>query len=139
MPATDPYAKYFENQIMTASPSKLLIMSYDAAIRFGRIAQERMKANNISDKGLYISKVQDLILNLMGALDPKVDRQLVANLEALYTFMFDSLTYANFHDDTKILGNVLNILSEMRETWVEADKMNKTGRSSAANATRRAA
>jgi len=139
MSMNDPYAKYFTNQVLTASPSKLLIMSYDAAIRFSSIALERMKANNVEEKGLYIGKVQDLILNLSSALDPKVDQQLVANLEALYTFMFDSLTHANFRDDQKVLANVIKMLTEMRETWAEADKMNKTGQSSAANMTRRAA
>lgn len=125
MSVSNPYGKYLENQILTATPAKLLIMSYDAAVRFGRMAQESMRARKLNEQNTYINKCQDIILDLMSALNPKIDRQLTANLEAIYGHMFDKLTKANIHDDQKALEEVVKMLSELRETWIEAERASR--------------
>jgi len=123
MSVTDPYAQYAENQITTASPGKLLLMAYDAAIRFGRVAQDKMRDGDLYEQSTNIRKVQNILLELMAALDPKADRQLTANLDALYTYMFDRLTHANIHDDVKALEDVIQIMTELRSAWAEADRL----------------
>jgi flagellar protein FliS len=121
MSMNNPYGKYLETQIMTASPGKLLLMTYDGAIRFARAAQESIRRGNLYEQGQNIQKVQNILLELMASLNPKVDRQLTANLDALYTYMFDRLTQANIHDDTQPLEEVAQILTELRAVWAEAD------------------
>jgi flagellar secretion chaperone FliS len=121
MSMNNPYGKYLETQIMTASPGKLLLMTYDGAIRFARAAQESIRQGNLYEQGQNIQKVQNILLELMASLNPKVDRQLTANLDALYTYMFDRLTHANIHDDTQPLEEVAQILTELRAVWAEAD------------------
>ncbi len=127
MSTNDPYSKYLENQIMTASPGKRLLMTYDGAIRFARAAQESMKKGDLYEQGNSIRKAQNILLELMASLNPKVDRQLTANLDALYTYMFDRLTHANLHDDQQPLEEVLGLLTELREAWAEADTIVRSG------------
>lgn len=121
MSTNSPFNQYFETQIMTAPPGKLLVMTYDAAIRFARTAQEKMKQGDLFEQGNNIRKVQNILMELMASLDPKVDRQLTANLDALYTYMFDKLTHANLHDDVPVIDEVIQIMTELRATWAEAD------------------
>lgn len=121
MSMNNPYGKYLENQILTASPTKLLILTFDGAIRFARTAQEKMKQGDLYEQGNFIKKVQNILLELMSSLNAKVDPQLVANLDALYTYMFDRLTHANMQDDLQALEEVTNILVELRSVWAEAD------------------
>lgn len=121
MSMNNPYSRYLENQIMTASPGKRLVMTYDGAIRFARTAQECMKKGDLFEQGNNIRKVQNILLELMASLNPKVDEQLAANLDALYTYMFDRLTHANIRDDEKALEEVLGLLTELRAAWAEAD------------------
>ena len=123
MSVSNPYSQYVETQINTASPGKLLLMAYDAAIKFGRIALEKMRDGDLYEQSANIRKMQNIILELTAALDPKADRQLAANLDALYTYMFDRLTHANIHDDSKALGEVIHILTDLRATWEEADRL----------------
>jgi flagellar protein FliS len=126
MSTNSPFNQYFETQILTASPGKLLLMTYDAAIRFTRTAQDKMKAGDLYEQGNNIRKVQNILLEMMSSLDPKADRQLAANLDALYTYMFDRLTHANINDDTKALDEVLDMLTELRGTWAEAEQLART-------------
>jgi len=127
MSITDPYSQYLENQVKTASPGKLLIMTFDAAIRFGRTAHERMKEGKLDEQSANIGKLQNVLLELMSSLDAKVDRQLAANLDSLYTYMFDRLTQANIRDDVRALEEVVQILTELRSAWAEADLAARSG------------
>lgn len=127
MSVTDPYSQYVDNQIKTASPGKLLVMAYDAAIKFGHMAQEKMKQGDLFEQSSNIRKVQNILLELMSSLDPKVDRQLTANLDALYTYMFDRLTHANVHDDVNAIEEVVQIMTELRSAWEEAATTARAG------------
>jgi flagellar protein FliS len=121
MPTPDPYSKYIDNQVMTATPGKLLIMTYDAGIRFCRIAKQKVEAKDLYEKGRNITRAQNILLSLMSSLNPKFDEQLASNLDALYKYMFERLFQANLHNDTAILDEVIKIMMELREAWVEAD------------------
>ena len=121
MSIVDPYSKYLENQVKTATPGKLLVMTFDGAIRFSRIALEKMKEHKLDEQSLNISKVQNILIELMSTLNHKVDSQLAANLDALYTYMFDQLTDANIHDNTQALEEVIQMLIELRMSWAEAE------------------
>lgn len=139
MSIANPYGKYQETQIMTASQPKLLIMAFDAAIRFSRTASDRMKEGRLDEQGTYITRVQNILLELIGALNPKADRQLAANLDALYSYMFDRLTHANIHDDLAAMDEVIGILTEMRATWAEAERLSRGGAQPSSSFERKAA
>lgn len=128
MLTTDPYSQYMDVQVKTTSPGKLLVTVHDAAIRFGRVAQEKMKQHKLDEQSENIRKMQNILVELMASLDPKVDRQLAADLDALYTYMFDRLTHANIHDDEAALEEVIGIFSELRATWAEADIAARSGK-----------
>lgn len=128
MSTQNPYSQYLETQVMTATPGKLLIMAYDGAIRFARIAMEKMKIRKLDEQSANIRKVQNILLELMGSLNWEVDHQLASNLDALYTYMFDRLTQANIADDTVALDEVITILSELRSAWAEAELAIRSGR-----------
>jgi flagellar secretion chaperone FliS len=125
----DPYSQYWENQVKTATPGKLLLMTFDAAIRFSRTAQEAMKAQQLDEQSTNIRKIQNILLELMGSLDHKVDSQLADNLDALYTYMFDLLTDANIHDNAPALEEVVRMLTDLRSAWADAELSVRSGSS----------
>lgn len=127
MSISNPYSQYVDNQVMTATPGKILIMAYDASIRFGRIALERMKEGNLYEQGININKMQNIIMELMNTLNADANPQLAASLETLYVYMYDQLTQANINDDEKNLENVIGMLMELRASWVEAESAMRMG------------
>lgn len=121
MSVSNPYSQYVDNQVLTASPGRILIMTYDAAIRFGKLAIQKMKEGNLYEQNRYIDKTQNIILELISTLNPEVNPQLAADLESLYIYMYDHLTQANINDDVKMLEDIVMMLSDLRTSWAEAE------------------
>ena len=120
MAVSNPYVQYQSNQVITASPDRLLLMAYDGAIRFAKIGLEKIKAGVLDEKSINIGKAQAIIAELLITLNPEPDAQLAANLTSLYDYMFNRLTEANLNNDERAAAEVIEILGEMRDAWSEA-------------------
>jgi len=129
MTLNSPYEQYIRAQFTTATPGKLLLMAYDGAIRFAKVAAEKMKEGKLDEQSANIRKCQNIIAELMSSLNPEVNRQLADSLFALYSYLFDKLTRANISDDSQALDEVIAILTELRAAWAEADATVRTGAS----------
>ncbi len=116
--------KYQNNQILTASPEQILIMLYDGAIRFCNQAIQAMADEDKKVQAEKISRTVAIICEFANTLDHEIGGEIAADLDALYTYMINELTRANLDDEPKALETVINLLSELREAWVEAAKIN---------------
>lgn len=117
---------YAKNQILTASPEQILIMLFDAAIRFNLEAQT---ANNTGKTGLKLEKIGrvfNIISELSNTLDHAVGGEVAEELDALYQFHLEELGKARTDKTNKHLKFVEKFLVEWRETWLEVIKINKT-------------
>lgn len=122
----NPYQQYKKTSIESASREKILLLMYEGAIRFVKLAINAIEKNNIADKGTYIGRAYDVIMELNNTLDHEVGGELAQNLESLYIFMTDNLTKANINNDKKSLEDVLNILLTLHEGWKQAVEKYKT-------------
>jgi flagellar protein FliS len=125
MPTLDPYKQYRQTQISTADRSKLIILVYDGAITYLKRAQQKLTEKKFEEKCDLLFKVQDIILELMGALDMNIGK-VSQSLYSLYYYMMKRLTEANIKNDPELINEVLVLLSGLRQTWAEASLiMNK--------------
>lgn len=115
----NPYKAYQKTQVTTAKPEKILLMLYEGAIKFCKMAQVKMKEKNIAEKGKYISKTLAIVSELMNTLDHEVGGQLASDLEALYMFMMDKLIEANMHNRVEDLEAVERLLSTLYTAWAD--------------------
>lgn len=113
----NPHRAYQKTQITTAAPEKILLLLYEGAIRFLKIANARMREKNIAEKGKYISKTIAIVSELMNTLDHKVGGQLAADLENLYMFMIDKLIEANINNTVENLEHVEKLLTTLYGAW----------------------
>ena len=127
MSMMNPYAKYQENQVLTASPGKLLILTYDIAIKAGHSARQGMKGDDLHKQNEGIKKMLNVLIRLSHTLNREVYQKLTSNLEAIYNYCFSRLTHANINDDLSALDEVMKI-HQLRTTWVEADLIANGGR-----------
>ncbi len=127
MITSNPYNQYLENQLKTATPGKLLVMTFDAAIKFAKAATESMQEHNLDEQSRNIRRVQNILVELMSTLNKKADPKLADDLYGLYSFMFDRLTHASITDDQAALAEVIEMLAEMRQTWSEAEMVVRSG------------
>ncbi len=138
MALSNPYAQYRQNSIETASPTRLVVMLYDGAIRFLSQALPVMHARQYDQQSLYIGKAQAVIAHLRDTLDHKAGGAVAGHLGGLYASLLDALTDANIHDKPERVEQAIEALRELREAWVEVDRQCQAGRA-AGQAERRAA
>lgn len=123
--APNPYAKYQNSKILTASPAELTLMLYDGAIKFGNIAITAMQEKDIQKAHLNIVKVQRIINEFRSTLDRKYP--VAQDFDNIYTYLLQRLFEANIKKDPEIMEEVVGHLRTMRETWVDVMKKSKGG------------
>ena len=115
------YQVYQSNQINTVSQEKLVTMLYDGALKFILQGISGIEENDFNKKNTNFIKAQKIIAELMGNLNRDVG-EIADNLFSLYEFMYRKLVEANINKDVKLAREVYNLLSDLRNTWVEATK-----------------
>lgn len=113
----NPYKAYQQTQVITASKEKILLMLYEGAIKFTRIAASKMREKNVAEKGKYISKALGIISELMNTLDHNTGGQIAADLENLYMFMIDKLIDANIKNTPEDCDVVEKLLTTLYSAW----------------------
>ncbi len=111
------HREYHKNEVATSNQGKLILMMYDGAIKFTRLALDSMDRKDIPGKGNNIRKTQDIINELSLALNMDKGGEISMKLESLYRFSINQLTLANVKADRGALETVLKILVPLREAW----------------------
>ncbi|HRK07041.1 MAG TPA: flagellar export chaperone FliS [Pseudobdellovibrionaceae bacterium] len=121
------YQKYKTTQVQSASREKLLLMMYEGAIKFTKLAIQAAEEKRIADRGQYIGRAYDIVMELNNTLDHKVGGEISRNLEQLYMFMTEQFTKANVSGDPEPLRQTLKLLETLYDGWVKAvEQIKKT-------------
>jgi flagellar protein FliS len=123
MALNNPYAKYQENSVFTASPEELTLMLYNGLVKFILRAQQSIEKKDIPQANNDIIRAQNIVTELRSTLDLKYD--IAKQLDALYDYIYYALVEANIKKDAEMLRDVLGISQEIRDTWTEAMKIAK--------------
>ncbi|WP_418791003.1 flagellar export chaperone FliS [Phosphitispora sp. TUW77] len=115
----NPYNAYKQTSVETASPERLVIMLYDGALKFLRIAREAIEQKNIEEANKYICKTQDIINEFIVSLNMSTG-EIAFNLRDIYDFWNRMLIEANIKKDPMIIDQVAQQVQEMRDAWAEA-------------------
>jgi flagellar protein FliS len=124
---------YKKTSVETASKEQILLMLYQAAIKNCKKAMEAIEQNNISKKGEYIGKMQDIVVELSNSLDFEVGGDVAKELASLYDYILYSSTQANIKLYKQPLEGCLKVLNTLYEGWTEAIKSLKTQNANATN------
>jgi len=108
---------YHESAVTTQSKGRLIVMLYDGAIKFMKLALKELEAGNYEAKGRYINKAQDIINELNAVLDMNTGGEIATNLRKLYCFMSHRLSEANIKRDPQIIREVISLMEELNQSW----------------------
>ena len=108
---------YQDTAVTTQSRGRLIVLLYDGAIKFMKLAVKELEANNYEAKGRYINKAQDIINELNAVLDMDAGGAIASNLRKLYVFMNKRLCEANIKRDPQMIREVIALMEEMNQSW----------------------
>lgn len=126
----NPYQKYKQTSIQSASREKILLMLYEGAIKFTKLAIKACDEKKIADRGYNIGRAYDIIMELNNTLDHKVGGEIARGLEQLYMYVMEEYTKANISGKPEHLRNALKIIENLYEGWKGAvEKVKKESES----------
>ena len=112
-------ARYVNDSIATASPSRLLTMLYDRLVLDLARAEEAQRAKDRSQANACLVHAQAIILELKSSL--KVDAwDGGPALASIYTFVYSELVAANVQNDPKRTAVCRELVEPLRDAWHEA-------------------
>ncbi len=122
----NPYQKYKQTAVLSAPREQILLMLYEAAIKFNKLAIIAAEEKKIADRGQNILKAYDIIMELQVSLDHKVGGEMATQLDQLYTYILDQYTKGNISGEIEPLRNALKIIENLFDGWkVAVEKYKK--------------
>lgn len=108
---------YKEVAITTQGRGRLVVMLYDGAIKFLKLALNEFDTGNVEARWNYIKRALDIIDELNAVLNMEAGGEVAANLRKLYMFMIRHLDAANAKKDPQMVNEVINLLEELNQGW----------------------
>lgn len=108
---------YQRTQVESANPAKLILMLYDGAIRYLYRAVGLLGSGDREGFSTDVVRAQKIVTELMAALDPSKNPEIVGNLERIYEYMVRQLAFALVRADATPATEVIKLLENLREGW----------------------
>lgn len=109
---------YRAQAVETAGPVQLVMMLYDGALGAIATAERGLGAEKALETAhRELTRAQDIVTELMLALDHDQGGDIAAGLAIIYDYCLDRLTRANLAKDPALLADVTKSLSSLREAW----------------------
>ena len=115
----NPAKAYLATQIETTTQGELLLMLYEAAIKFLKRAKREIDNRDYAKKGIYISKAMAIIHELAESLNKEKGGEITPKLAQLYMFCTSQLVKANIRLDKKMVDDVIRILDGLRSAYAQ--------------------
>lgn len=117
--------KYRNTNIETTSQAGLIVMLYDGAIKFLRLALVSVEQGNLQSTNNYLIRAQDIMAELAGSLNLEAG-QIAENLLLLYDFSYRRLVDANLSKSVAPINEVIELLTSLRGAWAEVASQAKS-------------
>ena len=126
---------YQAQQILTASPARLVATLYQAVITALRQAIHAIENNDIEGRWRANRRAIDIIDHLLMTLDAERGGEIAANLEQLYMFIIRHLVNVDLHNDPAPAREAIALLEPLHRSWRELDRRLLTDAAAAADNT----
>lgn len=119
--AMNPYEQYKKQSVMTMTQGEMLTKLYEEIIKQLNGAIVYINEKEVMKSNEALQKTQRILNYLKATLDHKYE--ISDNLESLYDFFIQEIVHANIKKDIKPIQDVLPMIEELRDTFIEADRL----------------
>ncbi len=120
------YNAYKKASVKTASQAELVVLLYEGAVKKLTSASSKFTPDgklpvaNIESFSSDVLRAQEIITELQVSLDMEKGGEIARNLMSLYLFFNDQLRSANISKNKDKIDSVLNMMSQLTESWRQA-------------------
>lgn len=118
---------YREQDILTASPARLVAKLFEAAITSLRKAIQAIEDKDIEARWNANKRAMEIIYHLLATLDHEKGGEIAENLERVYIFIIRHLVNVDFHNDPAPALEAIDLLHQLHRAWCELDQQLQAG------------
>jgi len=126
MPDLSPYSQYKAASVQTLTPGELVVLMYEEAAASVNRAVFFINGKKLSSAHESIMRAEKIVLYLAEILDFRYP--ISSELSSLYEYIHSLLVDANIRKDAKALSEAARVLTELKETWRQADASGRQNR-----------
>ena len=108
---------YRQSDVMTADPTTLVVMCYNAAISQLKMAKTKLMEKEYEEKGKALKKTLDILRELISALNFEKGGEIAKNLNAIYAYVYRRISQADIEKKPEAFDEVIGIFEELRDAW----------------------
>lgn len=122
----NPYAKYQDSKILTASPAELTLMLYEGIIKFTNIGITAIENREFQKANTNILKAERIVDHLSATLNDKYP--VAEDFLNIYSCIMQALIRGNMRKDIAELERALEYSRMIRDTWKDVMKTVEKGK-----------
>jgi flagellar protein FliS len=115
-------ALYKETSVATASPTKLVVMLYEGAIRFLTRAARDIRERDLVSKSQSINRALAILQHLRLTLDMEKGEHIARELDRLYAYAVSKVLEGSTQLDATAIEEAIKVLSNLLPAWEEIAK-----------------
>jgi len=108
---------YREREVLSASPEKLVVITFDHVLVNLRRARMAIEAGNIELRVQSLSKAREGVMELLMSTDAERGGEMTVRLRALYAFALREFLAIGKTRDVRQLDNVTAIFGNLRDAF----------------------
>ena len=112
-----PRNEYLANEVLTATPARLIELLYEHAITTLETGRECARSGDIAGRGRCVNKVFAILVELGSSLDFEAGREIAQNYARLYDYCQRRLLQAHVEQSETMMAEVQTLIGELREAW----------------------
>jgi flagellar protein FliS len=117
------YQTCFDDEVREASPLKLILLLYKAALDSIASARRYLRAKDIRARSRAITKAVTIVNELSFSLNHEDEGGLSRNLANIYAYIGKLLIRANFEQCEPPLLEAERLLSTLLEAWTQSERI----------------
>jgi flagellar secretion chaperone FliS len=110
-------AKYRDQQVLTASPAKLVFLLYERAIGSLREAAAAIEAGDVEGRWRANRRAIEILSHMWSTLDHEKGGEIAEKLDSLFPFMVSRLTQIDINNDIGAAQEVISLLQPLHDSW----------------------
>ncbi len=108
---------YVENEVLNASPERLVQMLYEMGLKSIIAARECNRKRDILGRGEHVNKAFEILAELQSGLDFAQGGELATNYARLYDYCQRRLIDAHARQSDETLAEIESLFKDFNEAW----------------------
>lgn len=109
-------------RLLEASPSRLVVMLYDEALKNLELAIAAIERGDIETRCHAVNRAIEILCHMYATLDAHQGGEIADKLAAIYRFVLSRLSRINAANDAEPAREAIKLLAPMRKSWFELDE-----------------